>query len=256
MPVRQMRVLYRTAGLALVTAVYLVAMELLRLLAPRAQKAQVMHRWMRRYGLTIVRLMGGRVVTSLPEDAFLPGRDARGVGRVFAMNHRSTLDVYLYLSFFEANALSRSDVANWPLVGLAARRTGTIFVDRASRRSGATAVSTMADALAQGRGVLVFPEGTTFTDDEVRPFRGGAFVAAQRAGAEVVPVGIAYQSPDALYGDEAFWPHWKRLASMREDRVALEVGEPLLPGSDPEELRKRSQDAVQALVRRAREKLG
>ena len=34
---------------------------------------------------------------------------------------------------------------------------------------------------------------TTFSGDEVRPFRPGAFLAAQRTGAEIVPVGIAYE---------------------------------------------------------------
>jgi lyso-ornithine lipid O-acyltransferase len=91
----------------------------------------------------------------------------------------------------------------------------------------------------------------------VRPFKGGAFVAAQKAGAEVVPAGIAYHSKDPLYGDEAFWPHWKRLAGMREVRAALEIGEPLRStADDPDDLRRRAQEAVQALVRRARERLG
>jgi 1-acyl-sn-glycerol-3-phosphate acyltransferase len=82
-------------------------------------------------------------------------------------------------------------------------------------------------------------------------------VAAQKAGAEVVPVGLAYHSKDALYGDEAFWPHWKRLAGMREVRAALQIGEPLRSATDDaDDLRRRAQEAVQALVRRAREKQG
>jgi len=251
-----MRALFVTAILAVVTVVYLVAMEILRLFAPRAKKTAVAQRWMRRYGRTVMWLVGARIECSLAEGAWMPGADARGVGRVFAMNHRSMLDVFVYLSFFEANALSRADVARWPLAGLVARRTGTLFVDRASRQSGAAAVQAMVDALSQGRGVFVFPEGTTFTDDEVRPFKGGGFVAAQRARAEVVPVGLAYQSVEACYGDEEFWPHWKRLASIGRIRAALEIGEPLPPQDDADALRERAHASVQALVRRARQKLG
>jgi 1-acyl-sn-glycerol-3-phosphate acyltransferase len=251
-----MRVLFRTAALLAVTLVLLPGMEVHRLFASRARQGPVTRLWMRRYGRAVVSLMGARIACSLGRGAFLPGCDERGVGRVFAMNHRSMLDVFVYLSLFEASALSRADLAHWPVIGLAARRVGTLFVDRANRSSGAAAVATMSGALSQGRGILVFPEGTTFTDDEVRPFRGGAFVAAQRAGAEVVPVGIAYESSACCFGDEDFPPHWKRLAGMKRINLAVEIGEPILPAGDPDALREAAQQAVQGLVRRARAKLG
>lgn len=251
-----MLVALRTLGLALVTVVYYVAMELARLAAPRAGRDAVTRAWMRRYGRTALRLLGVELLSPLPSGEFLPGRGAGGRGRVFVVNHRSVLDVYVYLALLEANALSRADLARWPIIGRPARRVGTVFVDRADRSSGSGAVAAMAGALLTGRGILVFPEGTTFAGDEVRPFRAGAFVAAARAGAEVIPLGFAYETDEACFVDESFGRHWLRVAGRRSMRVAAEIGEPRGPGGDAEALRAGAQQDVQELVHRARARLG
>jgi len=249
-----LRMAYKTAGVAGITLGDLAGMELARLASPRGESEAVTRRWMRRYGRQILRLLGGRVETPLERGDYLPGRDASGKGRIFVMNHRSMLDVYVYLAHVEAFALSRGDLAGWPVIGLAARRVGTVFVDRQSRSSGSAAVGAMVEAVRSGKGVIVFPEGTTFAGDEVRPFRAGAFVAAARAKAEVVPLGVAYERDDACFVEDSFLEHWRKLGGMREVRLALEHGDPIPPG-DPEDAKKRAHEAVQALVHKARARL-
>ncbi len=107
--------------------------------------------------------------------------------------------------------VSRADLAGWPLIGFAARSVGTVFVDRADAASGASALRSMRTHLAAGSSVIVFPEGTTFPDDEVRPFQPGAFVAAARAGVDVLPVGLAYETGSgAAFFGEAFTAHLAR----------------------------------------------
>ena len=81
-----------------------------------------------------------------------------------------------------------------------------MFVDRVGRgeRRHRRARDPQAPQVA-GQTVIVFPEGTTFAGDEVRPFHAGAFVAALRTGAEIVPVGLAYQrGSGAAFVDESF----------------------------------------------------
>ena len=101
---------------------------------------------------------------------------------------------------------------------------------------------------------MVYPEGTTFSGDEVRPFRPGAFLAAQRTGAEIVPVGIAYEGDAASFGDEPFVAHLLRVSSARRTRVGLAVGEPIRGGehADVDALRALAHERVQALVHAAR----
>ncbi|MEO7094358.1 MAG: lysophospholipid acyltransferase family protein, partial [Polyangiales bacterium] len=108
-------------------------------------------------------------------------------GRVVVSNHRSIVDILLMLDLFGGHLLARGDMAGWPVVGRLAREAGTLFVDRKDPSSGAGAVQRVRSRLRDGRTITVFPEGTTFVDDVVRPFHPGAFVAAAREKVPVLP---------------------------------------------------------------------
>jgi len=190
------------------------------------------------------------------ERRLYPGRGANGVGRIFVANHSSMLDIPIIFSIAEAHCISRHDVANWPLIGLGARRVGTLFVDRSSTRSGANVLRQVDEALERGEGVAMFPEGTVSTGDELHEFRNGAFNAAVRAGAEIVPLAIAYGHPDAYYQKLSFMEHTKRIAMLRRLPVAIEIGEPLVVGDLTSlELKDRAREQVLQLLQRARARL-
>jgi 1-acyl-sn-glycerol-3-phosphate acyltransferase len=221
-----------------------------------ASKEQVLERqWTERYGRRLLQVFGVQVSARGPhlgEGQSYPGADARGKGRVFIMNHRSSMDTLLAISYLDAKMVSRADLARWPVIGPAARRVGTLFVDRTSKSSGAAVINAMCGALERGQGVCIFPEGTTYTDDEVRPFHPGAFAAAARTGAEIVPVGLAYQSSNAIFGDESFGEHMRRLAGSPTTPVAMVVGEPLPPSDDRDALKAQAHQRLQSLVDEAR----
>jgi len=109
--------------------------------------------------------------------------------------------------------------------------------------------------LARGSTVIVFAEGTTFAGDEVRPFHAGAFVAALRSGADVVPVGLAYRAgSDAAFVHESFGAHLARVAAAAPSDMAMCVGPPIAVGQNVRaaELKDRAHAEVQRLVRVAR----
>ncbi len=251
----------RTAGFIGLTFGLLAGFEAERALA-RDDHARddVTYKWMARYGHGLLRLYGLEVTARgayvEAEGGRYPARDAAGRGRLFVMNHRSMLDIFVNLAFLEANIVSRADLSGWPVIGLAARRVGTLFVDRKSKQSGAAVINAICGAVERGRAVMVYPEGTTFSGDEVRPFRAGAFLAAQRTGAEIVPVGIAYEGDAASFGDEPFVKHLLRVSSARRTRVGLEIGEPIRADRmDVDAVRALTQERVQALVHEARARL-
>ncbi|AUX20135.1 uncharacterized protein SOCEGT47_005980 [Sorangium cellulosum] len=275
-PLDALRFPLRTAGFVGLTFGMYGLLEVDTALSAAAEREVVLHTWMRRYGRALLRLYGLDVRAGGPfvgaraegvadgaerraagDAEYHPGRDATGLGRLFVMNHRSALDIMITLAFFEATIVSRADLAGWPVIGMAARRVGTLFVDRSSRRSGTAVVQAMSSALSQGRGVMVYPEGTTFSGDEVRPFRAGGFTAACRVSAEIVPAGIAYGGAESSYIDESFTAHMARVSRARRIPVALEVGAPIATaGQDVDAIREKSHQAVQALVHRARARLG
>jgi 1-acyl-sn-glycerol-3-phosphate acyltransferase len=155
--------------------------------------------------------------------------------------------------------VSRADIAKWPVIGPAARAAGTVFVDRSSAKSGAATIRALERALVDGHTIGIFPEGTTFDGDDVRPFHGGAFVAASRAGAEILPVGLAYpQSSGAAFVDETFTRHLARMAKSDATRMVIAVGKPFVAerGSKAAKLVDRARSDVSSLVARARAKCG
>jgi 1-acyl-sn-glycerol-3-phosphate acyltransferase len=251
----------RSAGFVGLTFSLLAGFEAERATAPDDRaRDDVTYKWMARYGRSLLRLYGLEVTARGPyveaPGGRYPARDASGKGRLFVMNHRSMLDIFVNLAFLEANIVSRADLSGWPVIGVAARRVGTLFVDRKSKQSGAAVINAICAALERGRAVMVYPEGTTFAGDEVRPFRPGAFLAAQRTGAEIVPVGIVYDGDASSYVDEPFVDHLLRVSSTPELRIGLEIGEPIRGDSgDVEAIKARAHEQVQALVLRARARL-
>ncbi len=214
------------------------------------QRDAVRRRWVGIWADALLRIFG---VTAIVRSGALAAEGSER-GRLVVANHRSTADVLLLLRTFGGRMVSRADLSGWPLLGAAARAAGTLFVNRANAASGATAVRSIRSRLVAGDTVIVFPEGTTFPDDEVRPFHAGAFVAAARGGADIVPVGLAYQTGSgAAFVGETFPAHLARMAAASPSRVALCVGDAVPSGSSKASaLRDAAQTEVQRLVHEAR----
>src|ERR1700722_59349 len=91
----------RTAGFVGLTAGVVGLLELDGALAADAAREAVFGRWKQRYGRSMLRLLGASVEargSHVGVGAPLPGRDARGIGRIFVMNHRSMLDIFVTLA--------------------------------------------------------------------------------------------------------------------------------------------------------------
>ncbi len=164
-------------------------------------------------------------------------------------NHRSPLDILLSIHLVGGVVLSHHGVKRYPVIGDAATYTDTIFVDRADTRSGVGAIRQMRSHLRDGHNVIVFPEGSTFDGDEVRPFKRGAFTAAKGTAARVLPLGIAYE-PGAEFVNETFANHLLRMCARPRTPVWVTVGEPEpVPRTDADAERLRG--IVQRLVDRS-----
>ena len=180
-------------------------------------------RWFGAWCDAMLRVFGIHVI-AIGEPTSRPSR-----GRLVVSNHRGVADVLVLLSTFGGRMVSRADISRWPLIGLAGRELGTVFVDRTDARSGVATIRAMRTLLAAGETVSIFPEGTTFSGDEVRPFHAGGFAAASGSGADIVPVGLAYaRKSEAAFGDETFGQHLGRMAAAPPSFVVVSVGTPLV----------------------------
>jgi 1-acyl-sn-glycerol-3-phosphate acyltransferase len=247
-----LRLIGRLVSFVVATLVLRVFFEIALLTAGPKRRIDVINWWVPRWSGVLLRIFGIRVEARGPhadQGRLYPGKDERGVGRIFVANHRSGTDIPVAFTLVAAHAISRHDLATWPIIGSGARRIGTLFVDRSNRRSGAAALRQIADALAAGEGVLMFPEGTAHLGDEVRELKPGAFTTAVRSGAQIVPLGIAYADPAAYYTQQSFMEHMKQL------RVAVELGEPLQV-EEALVAKEVVRERLQQLVDLARQRLG
>lgn len=165
-----------------------------------------------------------RLAGNLPEGQYL-----------MVANHVSWLDIPVLASLKPTSFLSKAEVRNWPLIGWLSVQAGTLYIARGGGKS-SQVLNEIAQRLNSQRSVLVFPEGTTTTGKDVRPFHPRLFAASIEAQASVLPLSLVYSSngyPDtevAFVGDDAFFPHLIRLLFRTNLSVDIVVHEPLHPG--------------------------
>ena len=119
-------------------------------------------------------------------------------------NHISWLDILVMHAARHCRFVSKSDIREWPLVGMLATGAGTLYIERTSRKDALRMVKDMAEAMKNGDVVAVFPEGTTSDGRELLPFHANLIQAAIAAEAPVKPVSLKFV--DAATGQPSFAP--------------------------------------------------
>jgi 1-acyl-sn-glycerol-3-phosphate acyltransferase len=111
-------------------------------------------------------------------------------------NHVSWLDIAaIHAACPQARFVSKSDVLHWPLIGRLVKGSGALFIERERRRDAMRVVHHMAQALAEGDTVAVFPEGTTGDGRTLLPFHANLLQAAISSGVPVQPLALRFSEP-------------------------------------------------------------
>jgi len=139
------------------------------------------------------RLFHRAVLRGLGVRVAMHGAPARPRRVLFVANHLSWLDVPVLGSRLLGHFVAKSEVARMGPVGAFANLQRTIYVDRERRRSTGEQRNAVAERLAAGSNVILFPEGTTGEGVEVLPFNSSLFAAVDGVpDALVQPVSLAY----------------------------------------------------------------
>lgn len=116
---------------------------------------------------------------------------------LLVVNHVSWTDIMVLGSVADVAFIAKTEVRNWPVFGLLARLQKTIFVAREQKRSAGAQVNEIAERLAGGEIVVLFPEGTTSDGNRLLPIKSSLFGAASSA-AEQVPGQMVHVQPVAI----------------------------------------------------------
>lgn len=109
---------------------------------------------------------------------------------VYVVNHLSAVDIpVLYAALpFQFRILAKRELFRYPFMGWHLRRSGQIPVVLDNPKASIRSLQLAVTAVKNNMSLLVFPEGGRSEDGQLQPFMGGAFFAAIRAQADVVPM--------------------------------------------------------------------
>jgi 1-acyl-sn-glycerol-3-phosphate acyltransferase len=189
----------------------------------------VVHGWSAFHNWLVRNVLGIRIEweSAIPEGAYL-----------IAVKHQSMMEAVDTLHFARSPVVvMKRELTVIPLFGWVTRRYGVIGVDR---EAGASALRTMMAeakaAVAGGRPVIIFPEGTRVpygASPELRPGFAGLYRAL---GLPVVPVA---HDVGRL---------WHKGFIKRRGTVHFKVGETIPPGLKRAEVEARVQAAINSLT--------
>ena len=152
--------------------------------------------------------------------SWVAGERLRGGGpRLVVANHPTLVDVVLLLARLpQADCVVKTAARRNALMRSIVTRAGYLANDE-----GDALIDACADRIAQGRSVLLFPEGTRSPRGGLRRFQRGAAHIALKTGCPIVPVTITCRPPTLLKGQP-----WHDVADRRVQFV-LRVGAPIDP---------------------------
>jgi 1-acyl-sn-glycerol-3-phosphate acyltransferase len=183
---------------------------------------------------------------------WLIGLKVQVVGKVsdkpatlFLPNHSSWLDILVLGAVLRASFVAKSEVGEWPVVGIIAKFGRTVFVSRKRNSTVLREADTMRERLQAGDNLILFAEGTSNDGTRVLPFRS-AFLAAAADAKAVQPVSLVYDRLGGLpacrrdrplfawYGDMDIASHFWRIARRSGARATVLLHEPADPATIPD----------------------
>ena len=220
------RLILRAIALSLLTfAVYAVLLSGLAVIRRSSRRrvwwqALMLHRWAQ----IVAFILGLHIDASC---------NAPAAPFLLVSNHLSYVDVVVLASRLECLFVAKKDVKSWPIIGTLCRRVGTIFIDRSNGRDLARVNGEIAQALEDGRGVILFAEGTSTKGSSVLPFRPSLLDAAARRGFPVSYAAVSYRvlgdAPPASvsvcwWGDMTFGSHFAGLLRLKRIQATVSFG--------------------------------
>ncbi|HTR85048.1 MAG TPA: lysophospholipid acyltransferase family protein [Reyranella sp.] len=140
---------------------------------------------------------------------------------LIASKHQSSWETLAFgLLFDDAAIVLKRELLFIPIVGWAMARAGNIAVARGDGASALRGLVRQAkDCAAQGRAVLIFPEGTRVAPGHTKPYQVGVAALYRQLGVPVVPVAL---------NSGRFWGRRKWI--KRPGTIQVQVLPPIAPG--------------------------
>ncbi len=144
---------------------------------------------------------------------------------IVAAKHQSTFETMkLHLVLDDPAIVLKKELLRIPIWGRFLVKTGMIPIDRAAGRQAVGDMLTAAEkAKAEGRPLVIFPQGTRVPPGGMRAYKPGATILYQALGLPIVPLAL---------NSGVFWP---KRGMKRGGTVTFSFLPPIAPGLEPGE---------------------
>jgi 1-acyl-sn-glycerol-3-phosphate acyltransferase len=160
---------------------------------------------------------------------------------IIACKHQSSWETLSFTLLFPDIAIVlKRELLFIPIVGWAMARAGNIAVARGEGASALRGLVKQAKAvIAEGRSIVIFPEGTRVAPGAERPYQVGTAALYRQLGVPVVPVAL---------NSGIFWG--RRKFVKRPGTITLEVLPPIAPGLSREVFMTTLRDRIETATNR------
>jgi 1-acyl-sn-glycerol-3-phosphate acyltransferase len=159
---------------------------------------------------------------------------------LFITNHRGYFDILLGYSTIplRCSYIAKKEMEHTPLIAHWMRLLDCQFLDRENIKEGMKTILTATQLIKSGQSVVISPEGTRNSSDELLPFHEGSFKIATKTGCPIIPVAI--NNTNAIFEDHFPWIH--------AQKTCIEFGKPIYPEELTKEQKKTLSQDTRAII--------
>jgi len=219
-----------------------VILCLVMIVLPKNIRHMIIQYWAKRL-LRILKIkitLSGEVLKFLGKDSYL-----------VVSNHISWLDIPVIFSLKPMTFVSASDVKTWPIIGMLAKISGAIFVERNRKSSLVEVIQAMNHHFKnEKRSICIFPEGVTSNGYQVLPFKSNLFQSAFESNVLLLPLSIKYKENNVLtnrtsfHGSTTLFQSFKRVAKSNLIEVVVDIGRPIKASQSRKDLSLKIQEVI------------
>jgi lyso-ornithine lipid O-acyltransferase len=199
----------------------------------------------RMVGWSLVKIMGAKL--TFLNEANIPQKN----GFLVVSNHFGYIELISILARVPVVFVAKEEVKRWPVIGMATKVGGEVFVDRYTGGRSEEYASMVYDALRNRINVFFSPEGTTSDGTFIRRFKSPLFVPANRLKVPILPVVVSVDTINgepldsknrdwvAWHSDMKFFPHFVAFLGLKRLALTVEFLKPTIPDYDDTDLNER-----------------
>lgn len=142
----------------------------------------------------LMKLMCERMIKSSKMNLVVRGREnlPKEGPVLYVANHKSIFDIVVLTSILNEPCIfvGKKEVAQMPLINKWFEALGCIYLDREDKRKSLQSIIKGIEELKSGQSIVIFPEGTRHSGDNIMKFKEGSFKLATKSEVPIVPIAL------------------------------------------------------------------